>query len=337
MKTADLKQALLLLGLALLTACPAAAFPAMRSVPPESFLDYHVDTVPQLSFEVAYDSAVRARLAHHFHLSGPALCAYVRNNMVLQHLRRPLKTRVYCVRPDGREFFVIMTLKTGTPVFALRRTGEPILRLVCGNPLVAALPPAPNKAVAKLPRAVKTHVAGARLLQATPQAAAPVTAPAASLAATTSLIQATGAGDVFLTSAGGSSGSWLGWVPLAGGTLAFLSHSGGGTGTGGSGGTSTGAGTPLPIGGLHQFTGVIASGGLQSSSPGGLQPVPGSGPQPVPSGGGPLSSPPGGPQPVPSGAPLPVPEPDPALALLLGGLGLGILRLIRSQRQRFLG
>ena len=49
----------------------AGAFTAARSVPPASFLNYHVDTVPQLAFEVTYDHVVQARLSRHFHLPAP--------------------------------------------------------------------------------------------------------------------------------------------------------------------------------------------------------------------------------------------------------------------------
>jgi hypothetical protein len=253
-------------------ALPANAFPITHSVPPESFLDYHVDTVPQLSFEVAYDPAVRARLAHHFHLSGPAMCAYVQKNLILQHLSKPLKTRVYCVRRDGHEFYVMMTLKAGTPVFALRRTGKPILRLACGNPLVPVLPPMPKKAAVLPPHAVTTRVAGAHLLQIIP-AVATAPSPLAALPIA-SIISTTGEGEVFFTAAGSSAGSLLGWVPLAGGTLALLSQNGGKP-----------VNTPTPD--------------ILDTQP------------PT----------------TPNGAPQPVPEPAPAIALLLGALGLTILRL----------
>ena len=75
-----------LLAFAAGLAVAARAFLMSRSVPPASFLNYHVDTVSELTFEVTYDRVVQARLAHHFHLSGPALCAYVRDNLVLKRL-----------------------------------------------------------------------------------------------------------------------------------------------------------------------------------------------------------------------------------------------------------
>ncbi len=289
MTTAKIRSALIFCALTLTAAVPVGAFPAMRSVPPESFLDYHVDTVPQLTFEVAYDPAVRARLARHFHLSGSAMCAYVRDNLALQTLSKPLKTRVYCVRPDGGEFSVLMTLKAGSQVFALRRTGKPILRLVCGNPLVAALPPTLKKAIAKAPRLVKPRVAAAKLLQAAPQVVTKVAPSLAAVSAPTTvgLIQTEGVGDVLFTAGGGAGASWLGGVPLAGGTLALLSHTGGGHGGGSTGPDSF---TPLGGGG-HQSTGVI-----------------------------PIT-------PTPNTPPAPVPEPNPALVLLLGSVAVGGLWL----------
>ena len=53
-----------------------------------------------------------------------------------------------------------MTLKRGSEVFAMRRTGKPILRLVCGNPLVAALPPTPAKKAAAARPPVEPRQAG---------------------------------------------------------------------------------------------------------------------------------------------------------------------------------
>ena len=126
---------------------------------------------PQLTFEVTYDRVVRARLAHHFHLSGPAMCAYVQDNLVLKHLTKPFRTRVYCISPRGREYYVVMTLKRGSEVFAMRRTGQPILRLVCGNPLVAALPPTPAK------KAAAARPPVSQVKPATLAKAAPPTAP----------------------------------------------------------------------------------------------------------------------------------------------------------------
>ena len=126
-----------------MTVAPALAHPGLSHtyVPPNSFLNYHVASVQELSQEVTLDPAVRARLANHFHISEAQITQYVRRNLVLTHLQKPGRYRVACVARDGREFWIESKLPRGTAVFASRTTGQPILRLACGNPMVSALPP----------------------------------------------------------------------------------------------------------------------------------------------------------------------------------------------------
>lgn len=120
----------------------AAGQPRVRaSVPPASFLNYHVSTVHELSQEVTLDPAVRARLANHFHISEGQITQYVRRNLVLTHLKEGGRYRVACVGRDGREFWIESHLPAGTAIFASRVTGHPILKLACGNPMVSSLPP----------------------------------------------------------------------------------------------------------------------------------------------------------------------------------------------------
>jgi hypothetical protein len=131
------------------SALPSASADPFLPVPPASFLNYHVSTARGLSEEVAQDVVVRARLARHFGMSGPAVCDYVRRNLVETTLTASQagRYRVACISPSGREYYVTERLNAGTPVFALAATGQPILRLACGNPLVAALPAVPTPVV----------------------------------------------------------------------------------------------------------------------------------------------------------------------------------------------
>lgn len=142
-----------LLGLAAVT--PALAAPH-GFVPPESFLNYHAANVRELSQEVTLDPAVRTRLARHFHVTPKQMTAYVGRNLVLTHLKTAGTYRVACVRADGSEYWVHERLPAGTPIFASRATGKPILKLACGNPMVSALPPgvkiANNKALYTAPK-----------------------------------------------------------------------------------------------------------------------------------------------------------------------------------------
>ena len=107
-------------------------------VPPASFINYHVDTVSQLSQQVAVNAVVRGRLARHFHLAQNDMVTYIQHNLVLSYLKAPGRYQVACVTPAGREYYVSQNLPKGTPVFALASTGQPILKRVCGNPLVSA-------------------------------------------------------------------------------------------------------------------------------------------------------------------------------------------------------
>lgn len=120
------------------------------SVPLGSFINYHVSTVNELSQEVTLDPAVRGRLANHFHVSEAQITTYVRRNLVLTRLSKAGYYRVACVGRDGREYWIESRLPAGTPVFASRATGRPILKLACGNPMVSTLP---SEESAKLPPA----------------------------------------------------------------------------------------------------------------------------------------------------------------------------------------
>ena len=128
----------------LFAAAPVLAAGPLRahtSVPPASFLNYHVSSVHELSQEVTLDPAVRARLANHFHISEAQITTYVRTNLVLTHLQKGGRYSVACVGHNGREYWVESRLPKGTAIFASRATGNPILKLACGNPMVSTLPP----------------------------------------------------------------------------------------------------------------------------------------------------------------------------------------------------
>ena len=122
------------LALISLGTCLPALAAGHGSVPPASFLKYHVGTVPELSQEVTLSPLVRARLAHHFHVSETAMSRYVSRNLTLSHLKKSGYYQVACVRPNGREYWVKSHLPAGTLVF-----GAPTLESlwVGGRPVVA--------------------------------------------------------------------------------------------------------------------------------------------------------------------------------------------------------
>lgn len=123
----------------LAAAAPTCAAPR-ASVPPLSFLSYHAGSVRALTQEVSLDPAVRRRLANHFGVTEAQMTRYVRRSLVLTRLKTGGSYRVACVRPDGREFWVDSHLPAGTPIFASRATGLPVLKLAYGNPMVSTLP-----------------------------------------------------------------------------------------------------------------------------------------------------------------------------------------------------
>lgn len=169
-------QMVLLPLLALAAASSASAAPlamAHLPVPAESFLNYHAANVRELSSEVSVDPAVRARLANHFHVTQTQMVTYIHHNLVLRHLQKTGTYRVACVRRDGSEYWIESRLPVGTPIFASRATGQPVLKLACGNPMVSALPPTtfPNKPVtapklAALPVTVADATLGTPVLTA---------------------------------------------------------------------------------------------------------------------------------------------------------------------------
>jgi len=132
---------LLMLSLIGLSAAVPAFAAGPMSVPPASFLDYHISTLSQLTQEVTVDPVVRTRLARHFHVSSAVMTGYINRNLTLTHLKTTGYYQVACVRPNGQEYWVRSYLLAGTPIFASRVTGQPVLKLACGNPMVSALPP----------------------------------------------------------------------------------------------------------------------------------------------------------------------------------------------------
>lgn len=274
----------------------AASADPFLPVPPASFINYHVDTVHQLSEQIAYDAVVRGRLAHHFHLSGPAMVTYVQKNLALSYLKTAASYRVACVTPSGHEFYVNQRLPKGTPVFAMISTGQPILKRACGNPLVSSLPAAVPKRLNQTAKRVVTHSGKPALAEAP----ATVQNPGDIIAGSTL------PGDTTLTAApvlaDGAVGD-LGPFTRVAGSLASI---GGGGGFG------------LPLAGLAALgtAGLLAShhGGSNNTTP--TTPV-----TPVPT-------------PIPTPTPVPVspaPEPNAIVVYGIGAFGLFALGYARRR------
>jgi hypothetical protein len=140
---------LALVGIASVFMAPATAAPHLP-VPSESFLNYHAANIRELSQEVTLDPQVRVRLAKHYHITQAQMTTYIHNNLALRRLPHAGTYRVACVRRDGSEYYLEEHLPAGTLIFASRATGQPILKLACGNPMASTLPVTvfPNKPLA---------------------------------------------------------------------------------------------------------------------------------------------------------------------------------------------
>ncbi len=269
-------------------------------VPPASFINYHVDTVHQLSDQMAYDAVVRGRLASHFHLSGPAMVSYVEKNLALSYLKTAGTYRVACVTPSGHEYNVTQRLPKGTPVFSLISTGQPILKRACGNPLVSSLPAAVPKRLNQTAKNSVVHSSKPALAEA----------PATTQDPSDIIASSTAPGDTTLTAvpglAGGNVGE-LGPFTRVAGSLASIG--GGGSGFG------------LPLAGLAAL-GILAAnrGGSNSSAP--STPV---------TPGVPVTP---GPTPTPTPTPVPVsPAPEPSEMVVYGIGALGLFALGYARRR----
>ena len=123
----------------LLPAIPGVGAP--RSVPDGAYVREPVSSVEELAAHINKDPVVRNRFAQHFGIPPARLTAYIRENVVITRVSRSTPQRVYIVTRSGRTVPQSKVLRSGTPIFAMRDTGEPLLVLSCGNPVLKRLPP----------------------------------------------------------------------------------------------------------------------------------------------------------------------------------------------------
>lgn len=294
------KLALIAFAASLGLARAASADPFLP-VPPASFINYHVDTVHQLSAQIAYDAVVRGRLARHFHVAGPAMVTYVQKNLVLSYLKTAGTYRVACVTPSGHEYYVTQRLPKGTPVFALASTGKPILKRACGNPLVSSLP-------AAVPKHLKQTAQQAVKRSGQPALAE---APAAAPAPSDIVVASAAPGDTTLTAVPGLADGNVGDLgPFTRVSPSIASIGGGGGGFG------------LPLAGLA----ALGAAGLLGSHHGGSSNSNPAAPTPTPT--PPITTPPVTPIPTPVS---PAPEPNAMLVYGIGAMGLFALGYARRR------
>jgi hypothetical protein len=136
----------LAVGFAILTSVAIAA-ESIAVVPRNSYLIRPVASARELANQIRTEPVVAQRYARHFRRSAWEFADYVEKNLRLTRLERAQTFNVYYAPPDDRLLVVRRTLPKGTPVFVEKRSGKPILKANCGNPLTpAAAIPAPPQA-----------------------------------------------------------------------------------------------------------------------------------------------------------------------------------------------
>jgi hypothetical protein len=128
--------------LSLLTSV-AIAVESIAVVPRNSYLIRPVASARELANQIRTEPVVAQRYARHFRRSAWEFADYVEKHLRLTRLERAQTFNVYYAPPDGRLLVVRRTLPKGTPVFVEKRSGKPILKANCGNPLTpaASIPP----------------------------------------------------------------------------------------------------------------------------------------------------------------------------------------------------
>jgi hypothetical protein len=217
----------------------------------DAFLKYQVGSTDELIAAIRKDSALRARYARHFGIPEDRVIDFVKNSLIVYRLPKGRYVDNYGVTRSGHIYKTRSYLKAGTRVWATR-SGLPVLKWACANPLTKNLP---GTLLASRPKPTRVQVAKAPSGTAPSNALAPVAAPipTASLTAPVLAAPTAGAGSsLTLPPALAGAGSTV--IPPV--VAATVPVSGGGGGTGilpflplaflfptGGGGSST---TPTP-------------------------------------------------------------------------------------------
>lgn len=122
----------------LLTTVALAAALAQAHVEPGSFLNKPAHTVNALVAQTEHDPQVMDRYERHFQMSKSDVITYFEK----LHVSKIMNTGSYVVYNCHDDEVIrarVFRLKAGTPVFA-DDNGKPILKISCGNPMVAPQP-----------------------------------------------------------------------------------------------------------------------------------------------------------------------------------------------------
>lgn len=221
--------ALGLLAIALATGAAQAA--PRRPTPPASYLRYKVYTVDQLVQQVRTDPWVRSAYARTFHIPEDQVLQYMERNVVESYIPATKEYTVYCISPSGRIYTVNQIFKAGTKVFALRN-GQPVIKWVCGNPLMSHLPTVETRTVKLPPKVVSKVSPSVETMIPSQPAAMLVPSESFAMLPTAPVITSAASGITTITGPGGFP-LWLPLLPLA------FSHGSGGGSSGSTTGTAT--------------------------------------------------------------------------------------------------
>ncbi|MDW8106351.1 MAG: DUF6777-containing protein [Armatimonadota bacterium] len=108
-------------------------------VPRNSFIIRPVGSAQALANQIRTEPIVAQRYARHFGIDAYKFAEYVEKNLRLSQLKQAQVFNVYYAPPDNRLMVVRRVLPKGTPVFVDKRTGKPVLKANCGNPLTPAV------------------------------------------------------------------------------------------------------------------------------------------------------------------------------------------------------
>ncbi|GIV04980.1 MAG: hypothetical protein KatS3mg016_0555 [Fimbriimonadales bacterium] len=125
--------------LTLWTAGFVLAAESIAVVPRNSYLIRPVASARDLANQIRTEPIVAQRYARHFKRSAWEFAEYVEKNLRLTRLEKAQAFNVYYSPPDDRLMVVRRTLPKGTPVFVEKKTGKPVLKANCGNPLTPAV------------------------------------------------------------------------------------------------------------------------------------------------------------------------------------------------------
>ncbi|MCS7209544.1 MAG: hypothetical protein NZ874_08230 [Fimbriimonadales bacterium] len=117
----------------------AVAVESLAVVPRNSYLIRPVGSARELAAQIRTEPVVAQRYARHFRRSAWEFAEYVENNLRLTRLSRAQAFNVYYAPPNEQILVVRRILPKGTPVFVEKRTGRPVLKANCGNPLTPAV------------------------------------------------------------------------------------------------------------------------------------------------------------------------------------------------------